>query len=570
MKTTHATKAALAVMALTTTLLTACAGGAPTGMPSNQAVGKEAQPPVARATSAPADTSAAKAVPAERNVAPTAAPQATQAPAAIAQQPRVTATPGRAIAQEPTAVSAESYVPPTPAPTPADNNFQDYGVNPFIDTSEDHLSTFALDVDTASYAVTRRYIADGSLPPFEAVRVEEFVNAFKQGYALPKDVAFGIYADGAPSPFHQDGSTLLRIGVQGYDVPDAQRKPASLTFIIDVSGSMADGGRLEMVKSALSMLVERLRADDTVGIVVFTSNAWVVLNPTSGNNKRDILNAIYGLSPMNSTNADAGLRLGYGMAAEMYREGANNRVILCSDGVANTGAVDPNTLVDFVRGYAQRGILLTTVGVGMGNYNDVLLEQLADKGNGFYAYVDTQEEAQKLFLERLTGSLQTIAIDAKVQVDFNPEVVARYRLIGYENRAVADVDFRNDAVDAGEIGAGHTATALYAVQLRPNVQGRMATVQLRWQDPDTRQVKEINGNVNTFDMAGRYEDTAPRYQLAATVMQFAEILRRSPWANGASLGTLAGYAKRVATQLPDDADAQEFAQLVSRASQIGR
>jgi Ca-activated chloride channel family protein len=516
----------------------------------------------------PLATSPAQRPPAQY-AAPTSAPEATAAPAqenASKGPTQIGADPASRAPVEPTSVSRREAT----ATPPMDNSFQDYGVNPFVDASRDHLSTFALDVDTASYAMTRRYLADGNLPPMEAVRAEEFVNTFEQGYPKPADVAFGLYADGAPSPFHNDGSYLLRLGVQGYDVPNSQRKPSVLTFIIDVSGSMGSDNRLGMVKQALGMLVQRLHNDDTVSIAAFTTDAWVVLEPTSGSDKRSILRAIDTLTPMNSTNVDAGLRVGYGLADEMYRQGANNRVVLCSDGVANTGAVDPNTLVDFVRTYAQRDIMLTTIGVGMGNYNDVLLEQLADKGNGFYAYVDTPEEAQKLFLEKLTGTLQTIALDAKVQVDFNPEVVSRYRLIGYENRAIADQDFRNDTVDAGEIGAGHTATAIYAVQLRPKAEGRIATMQLRWQDPDTRQVKEINGNVNTYDLAARFEDTSPRYQLATTVAQFAEILRRSPYTGEVGLAQLRSYAERVARELGDDADVQEFAQLVSRAGEIER
>ncbi len=198
------------------------------------------------------------------------------------------------------------------------------------------------------------------------------------------------------------------------------------------------------------------------------------------------------------------------------------------------------------------------------------MENLADKGNGFYAYVDTLEEAQKLFVERLTGTLQTIAKDAKIQVDFNPDVVSKYRLIGYENRAIADRDFRNDEVDAGEIGAGHTATALYQVLLKPDTEGRIATVQLRWKDPDTDEVTEINGNVNTFDLAQAFEDALPRFQLAATVAQYAEILRQSPYADEMTLRELRTYADRVARLLRSDADVQEFADLVSQASRLAR
>ncbi|MCL4506838.1 MAG: von Willebrand factor type A domain-containing protein [Chloroflexi bacterium] len=547
----------ISIIPLFAMLLAGCSAAAPTGAPQANQRTDQAYP--SAPTAAPAATSWMKAA-------------ATAAPAAIATAPAQAES--ARVAPVPTSVGSGSReapleYPPTATP-PGDSTFKDYGVNPFVDTSRDHLSTFGLDVDTASYAMTRRFLSEGNLPPMEAVRAEEFINYFKQDYPKPANVAFGIYADGAPSPFHRDGSVLVRFGVQGYDVPDSQRKPAMLTFIIDVSGSMADDNKLEMVKDSLRMLVERLRRTDQVAIAAFTTKAWVVLDPTSGADKRAILDAIDTLRPMNTTNVDAGLRVGYELADRMFSEGAINRVILCSDGVANTGSTDVNTLIDFVRGYGERHIMLTTVGVGMGTYNDVLLEQLADKGNGFYAYVDTQEEARKLFLERLTGALQTIGIDAKVQVDFNADVVARYRLIGYENRAIADQDFRNNNVAAGQIGAGHTATALYAVQLKPNAQGRIATVQLRWQDPDSLQIREINGNFNTFDLAARFEDASPRYQMSATVAQFAEILRQSPYAGSVGLGQLQSYADRVARALPDDPDVQEFAQLVAWAGEIGR
>jgi Ca-activated chloride channel family protein len=236
--------------------------------------------------------------------------------------------------------------------------------------------------------------------------------------------------------------------------------------------------------------------------------------------------------------------------------------------VANVGATGPDAILESIRGYARQGISLTSLGFGMGNFNDVLLEQLANDGDGHYAYIDTLAQAQRLFVDDLTGSLQVIARDAKVQVDFNPEVVSRYRLIGYENRAVADQDFRNDAVDAGELGAGHTATALYAVLLKPGAQGRLATVQLRWEDPASGVVREINGNVNTFDLAPSFDAADPRYQLAATVAQYAEVLRGSPWSAGTTLGTISAFTGRLAQLLPGDPDVQEFAQLTARARAI--
>jgi Ca-activated chloride channel family protein len=402
------------------------------------------------------------------------------------------------------------------------------------------------------------------------VRVEEFVNYFEQGYPTPPEVAFGIYADGAPSPFEYNGTHLLRIGVQGYEVPEWQRKPVVLTFVIDVSGSMDLENRLGLVKQSLELLVERLTAEDTVSIVVYGSQARLVLNPTSGSDHNQILNAIYSLKPEGSTNAEAGLRMGYELAMQAYRPGSTNRVILCSDGVANVGQTGPDAILNEIRGYVSEGVYLTTVGFGMGNFNDVLMEQLADDGNGSYAYVDTLDEAEKLFVDDLTSTLQVIARDAKVQVDFNPEVVARYRLIGYENRAVADQDFRNDYVDAGEIGAGHSATAIYAVQFNPGAQGRIATVQLRWEDPDTYEVHEINGNFNTWDLDGSFNATEPRYQLAILAAYYAEALRHSPWTADVSFEQLYSLAAPLMHTLEQDAEVVEFVDLVGRAARIAR
>jgi Ca-activated chloride channel family protein len=463
---------------------------------------------------------------------------------------------------------AQPFIPIPGKPAPQDNYFQNYGVNPFEDPREDHLSTFSLDVDTASYSVARRYVNDGNLPPADAVRVEEFVNYFKQDYPTPADIAFGLYADGAPSPFNTDGTYFLRFGVQGYQVLDEDRKPASLTFVIDVSGSMAQENRLELVKQSLQMLVDRLRPADTVAIVVYGSDAHVMLYPTSGEDRNYILNTIYSLQSEGSTNAEAGLRLGYQLAWQAFRPGMINRVILCSDGVANVGATGPEAILEQIRGYADQGITLTTVGFGMGNFNDVLMEQLADGGDGHYAYVDDLDEARRLFVEDMTSTLQVIAYDAKIQVDFNPDIVARYRLVGYENRAVADQDFRNDAVDAGEIGAGHSATALYAIMLQPGAEGRIATVQLRWQNTETRQVQEINGNFNTWDLAPSFDHASPHYQLSVIAAQYAEILRRSPWATEVSIYDLLPISQRLAGLLSDDPDVAEFSALVSRACLI--
>jgi len=346
--------------------------------------------------------------------------------------------------------------------------------------------------------------------------------------------------------------------------------PSMLTFVIDVSGSMDLENRLGLVKQSLELLVNRLRPDDVVSIVVYGSEARVALYPTAGSDRSTILDAIYSLHPEGSTNAEAGLRLGYQMAIQAFQPGANNRVILCSDGVANVGVTGPDAILAEVRGYVSEGIYLTTVGFGMGNFNDVLMEQLANDGNGSYAYVDTLDEAERLFVEDLTSMLQVIARDARVQVDFNPDTVARYRLIGYENRAIADQDFRNDSIDAGEIGAGHSATALYAVQFHPNAEGRIATVQLRWEDPNTYEVHEINGNLNTWDLYPNFESSAPRYQLAVLVSQYAERLRQSPWAAETTFDQIYALAYPLLTSLGEDADVVEFVGLVYRAIEIWR
>jgi Ca-activated chloride channel family protein len=443
-------------------------------------------------------------------------------------------------------------------------------VNPYVETSVDHLSTFALDVDTASYTRARAELLAGRLPSPDSVRVEEFVNYFDLEYSAPPEVAFAVYADGAPSPFHSDGSTLLRIGVQGYRVPDELRKPLVLTFVIDASGSMGEDGKLEMVKQTLVLLSQQLRSTDTVSIVAYSTEAWVVLYPTRGDQYEQIVGAIYSLSPLYTTNVEAGLRLGYQLAASAFRADASNRVILCSDGVANEGVTNADGILAYVHGYTEMGITLTAIGVGMGNYNDSLLEQLADKGDGNYTYVNSYEEARRVMVDDLVSTMQVIALNAKIQVDFNPDVVTRYRLIGYENRAVADANFRNDAVDAGEIGAGHSSTAIYAVQFQPGAAGRIATIQLRWEDPDSHAVREINGNFNTWDLAPGYEDASPRYRLAVVAAQFAEVLRGSPWAYTGQLGMLSSYAYRLTEFLPNDPDVRELAQLIGIADSLNR
>ena len=458
----------------------------------------------------------------------------------------------------------------TRIPNQPENQFQDYGVNPSERTDWDNLSTFAVDVDTASYTLARRYILDGLLPPYDAVRVEEFVNYFQMDYPYPREETFAIYADGARSPFDREDSYLFRFGIQGKFVEDEDRLPVNLVFVIDISGSMGMQNRLEMVKDSLRMLVERLRPEDTVGIVVYGSRARAVLEPVSAAEKTRILRVIQDLRTEDATNVEEGLNLGFEMALEHFRYESNNRIILCSDGVANVGITDPDKLLEQVRGYVSEGIRLSTVGFGMGNFNDVLMEQLADNGDGFYSYVDDLLEAERLFVDNLTANLETIALDARVQVDFNPQVVSEYRLIGYENRDMADEEYYDDDVDAGEVGAGHSVTAIYAVRLYPRAQGEAATLFLRWKDPKSYEMLETQESLYVEELSARFDIADPYFQLSAVAAQYAEILRESPYASRTSLREVSQHASRVARLLPEDSDVSEFSQLVAQAARLRR
>jgi Ca-activated chloride channel family protein len=471
--------------------------------------------------------------------------------------------------------------------------FEDYGVNPRIDTEDDHFSTFAVDVDTGSYTVMRSYINDGYLPPDESVRVEEYVNFFEQGYEPPSDGPFAIHIDGAPSPY-ADNYHLVRVGLQGYELLPEERPDVVLTFVVDVSGSMDREDRLGLVKDSLELLIDELRPSDQIGIVVYGTNAHTILEHTSVSDVDTIRRALRQLEPEGATNAEEGLVLAYRLASRAFDPNAINRVILCSDGVANVGRTGPESITARIEDAAEDGIYLTTIGVGMGNYNDVLMEQLADSGDGFYAYVDSIREAERVFVHRLPATLQVMARDAKIQVDFNPDIVSRYRLIGYENRDVADEDFRNDAVDAGEIGMGHSVTALYEIKLRGDLRevdagsedvdatdhaakplasprsDDVMTVRLRWEDPDSGEITEMARSLTRNEIYDHAGETSPYYGLTVLVAQYAEVLRHSYWANeaGTTMADLARDAQEIAEALPNDPDVQEFASLVALATEL--
>ena len=456
-------------------------------------------------------------------------------------------------------------VAPYPAPTPYGGvTYTDPGVNPYVDPDEDQVSTFALDVDTASYTIAQRYVDDGNRPDPASVRVEEWVNAFPQGYATPEDETFAILADGGPTPFTAADEVLLRIGLQARDVRDRARDDASLTFVIDTSGSMEREGRLELVKAALRLLVDGLGRNDTVAIVTFGDDARVLLEPTRATDADHILAVIDELQPGGSTNLEAGLRMGYDLARSSMTENGIDRVVLASDGVANVGLTDSESILGSIRRDAAAGIELVSIGVGMGNYNDTLLEQLADQGDGFYAYVNVLDEARRVFTEDLTGTLQTVALDAKAQVEFDNDIVAAYRLVGYENRDVPDEQFTDPNVNAGAIGAGHAVTALYALRLREDVgrQDRLATVAVRWTDPETDKAGELTREIRTSDLDRSFGSGDPYFRFDAIVAATAEVLRGSPWTERLDLRQIADTADREVEGLPATDEVHGFLDLL--------
>ena len=539
---------------LAATLLTACGSSSATA-PLGR-VGNNGNAPRPAATAAPTSGGAQ---------APIAA--ASAAASMAGQVPQNAATAGPSVANNP------GYLPGS---TPGDMTFPETGLNPYVSTSRDHLSTFGLDVDTASYTVAQSYVAAGNLPDPASVRVEEWVNFFDQGYSAPETGTFAIHADAVPAPFltgsTSESEVLLRVGVKAKTVTRAQRSNAALTFVIDTSGSMGEGGRLEMVKSALRTLVDQLRSSDRVAIVAFSTDARVVLPSTAGDQRDRILGAIDELQPEQTTNVQAGMTLGYSLARESMIEGGINRVILASDGVANTGATDAATILDSVARDASAGIQEVSIGVGLGNYNDALLEQLADKGDGFYAYINSAEEAHRLFVDKLVSTIDTIALDAKAQVDFNPDVVAEYRLIGYENRAIADQDFRNNNVAAGASGAGHAVTALYGLKLREGAGSgdRVATVSVRWTDPTTKGATEVAQDVTGADISGSWGSADPHLRLDALVAAAAETFRGSPWIADFDLRQLADAATNVRNDLPNTSQVDEFLSMLDQSSRLGR
>ncbi|UCJ19193.1 VWA domain-containing protein [Pseudomonas sp. MM211] len=356
--------------------------------------------------------------------------------------------------------------------------YQRLAANPVQSVAEAPVSTFSIDVDTGSYANVRRFLNKGRLPPAEAVRLEELVNYFPYAYPMPSGSApFGVGTELAVTPWNPQ-SRLLRIAIKASDLQVAELPAANLVFLVDVSGSMDRPEGLPLVQSTLKLLVDQLRAQDRVSLVVYAGDSSVVLEPTSGSRKADIRAAIEQLQAGGSTAGESGIQLAYQQAQKGFIKGGINRILLATDGDFNVGISDFESLKALAADKRKSGISLTTLGFGTGNYNERLMEQLADAGDGNYAYIDNLREARKVLVEQLSSTLATVARDVKIQVEFNPAQVSEYRLLGYENRALKREDFSNDKVDAGDIGAGHSVTALYEIVPVGN-QGRLEPLRYR-------------------------------------------------------------------------------------------
>jgi len=502
--------------------------------------------------------------------------------------------------------------------------------NPFIAVEQDPRSTFSIDVDTASYANVRRFLDGGTMPPPGAVRIEEMVNYFSYDYPLSTDAPFSATLDVAECPW-KPGYRLVRVGLKGREIPERERPPLNLVFLLDVSGSMNRPNKLPLVIESMKLLVESLHADDRVAIVVYAGSSGLVLPPTRGLHRGTILSALDRLRAGGSTNGAAGIRLAYDTAASSFVDGGVNRVILATDGDFNVGTTNRSELVALIEERAKSGIELTALGFGMGNLKDATLEQLAGRGNGNYGYIDSLYEARKWFVDQVSGSLVTIARDVKIQVEFNPQEVEGYRLIGYENRKMAHRDFHDDTKDAGEIGAGHTVTALYEVVPagvampgpKPGVlryqefaqpsaaarSGEMLTLQIRYKEPDSPRVADERRNGaydrgdaytdtnrnGAYDLGEPYEDrpvappvgksrlltfhlfdggtefarTDPDFQFAAAVAAFGMVLRGSEHAGQATYDLVLELAR---AGLGRDVFGyrRAFLEMVERAKQIDR
>lgn len=461
------------------------------------------------------------------------------------------------------------------------NHFESQSVQSVLNNP---VSTFSIDVDTGAYANVRRMLNQGHLPPKDAVRIEEMINYFSYDYPSPESIQqpFLASTEIAPSPWNPD-ALLLHIGIKGFEKSAQERPAANLVFLLDVSGSMNSPDKMGLLKTSLKLLSQQMTEQDRVSIVVYAGAAGVVLEPTQGNNQAKIATALDQLTAGGSTNGAAGIHLAYQLAEQNLVKGGINRILIATDGDFNVGTTNFESLKELVEKKRKNGVSLTTLGFGTGNYNDHLMEQLADVGNGNYAYIDTIKEANKVLVEQINSTLFTIAKDVKIQLEFNPNVVSEYRLIGYENRKLNNEDFANDKVDAGEIGAGHTVTAIYEIVLNgkrgwlsdsryqsqhetKNFTDEIAFLKIRYKQPDEdnshllqwpllkKQIKNLSAVSNEF-------------KFAAAVAAFGQLLRSGTYLKSFSYDEVLNLAR---TSKGEDRFGYrgEFIQLVSLAKQL--
>jgi Ca-activated chloride channel family protein len=426
------------------------------------------------------------------------------------------------------------------------SKFPQVAANAIKVVQTDPVSTFSIDVDTASYGVVRNYLSEGAMPPSDAVRVEEMVNYFDYNYAGPesRDTPFKATYAVYPTPWNKD-TRILHIGIKGFDLPKANRPPANLVFLIDTSGSMDEPNKLPLLKSAFHLLVDQLGERDRVAMVAYAGSAGVVLEPTSGADKAKIMAALEKLEAGGSTAGGEGIRMAYKLAEDTFIKGGVNRVLLATDGDFNVGITDPSALEGFVVGERDKGVELSCLGFGNDNYNDAMMQKIAQAGNGNAAFIDTINEARKVFVSQVAGTLFTIAKDVKIQIEFNPARVAEYRLIGYETRMLNRTDFNNDKVDAGDIGSGHTVTALYEItpvgskgvmadplrysdpKTAPNAE--LAFLKIRYKLPGETTSHLIQRPITDADMYGDFALLPPDMRFAAAVAGTAQLMRHDPY-----------------------------------------
>ena len=462
--------------------------------------------------------------------------------------------------------------------------------NRFLKATDNPLSTFSIDVDAASYSNIRRMLNAGNLPPAGAVRIEEMINYFQYSYPQPKDgQPFSINTEISASPWNP-AHKLIVIGLQGKKISSDQLPAANIVFLVDVSGSMMDHNKLPLVKQSLKMLADQLRPQDKIALVVYAGSAGVVLPSASGEEKIKIKDAIEQLEAGGSTAGGAGIQLAYKVAKENFIKGGNNRVVLCTDGDFNVGASSDDVLERMIEEERKSGVFLTVLGYGIGNYQDAKMQKLSNKGNGNHAYIDNFQEARKVLVNEFGGTLFTIAKDVKLQIEFNPAKVQAYRLIGYENRLLNKEDFNNDMKDAGELGSGHTVTALYEVipvgvksgfiesvdklkyQDRKQIPvssgiDEVMTIKFRYKQPDENQSKLIEHTV--FDVAVPIQKTSDNFRFAAAVAQFGMILRNSEFKQSSSYENAWKLAK---SSIGDDREGYrgEFLRMIRYAESLAQ